>query len=123
MHELSVATALVAQAERAARDADAERVTVVHLQLGRLSGLVPESLTFGYEIACQGTVLEGSRLEIERVEPVVWCTPCQAKVTLASPHRFRCPRCDTPSADVVAGRELHLRSLEVADAMLAVNAS
>jgi hydrogenase nickel incorporation protein HypA/HybF len=123
MHELSVATALVAQAERAAREAGADRVTVVHLQLGRLSGLVPESLTFGYEIACQGTVLEGSRLEIERVEPVIWCSPCQANVTLASPNRFRCPTCDTPSAEVVAGRELHLRSLEVADAVLTGSAS
>lgn len=123
MHELSVATALVAQAARAAREAGAERVTVVHLQLGRLSGLVPDSLTFGFEIACQGTALEGSRLEIERIEPVVWCTPCQARVTLVSPHRFRCPTCDTPSAEVVAGRELHLRSLEVADAVLTGSAS
>lgn len=115
MHELSVATALVAQAERAARAAGAERVVAVRLRLGRLSGLVPESLVFGFEIAATGTALEGARLEVERVEPVIWCPRCEAEVTLASPTRFRCPRCDTPSADVRAGRELELRSLEVAD--------
>ncbi len=118
MHELSVATALVAQAERAARDAGAERVTAVRLRLGALSGLVPDSLTYGYEIACHGTILEGSRLDIERVEPIIWCEPCQARVSLAGPHRFRCAICDTPSAQVVSGRELQLFSIDVADALL-----
>ena len=115
MHELSVATSLVASAERAARAAGAPRVIAVRLRLGALSGLVPESLRFGFEIASAGTLLEGARLEVERVEPVVWCEPCSAAVTLPSTTRFRCPDCDTPSAQVLAGRELELRSLEVPD--------
>jgi len=44
------------------------RVTVLHLKLGSLSGVVKEALTFSYEIACQGTALEGSQLVIEEVE-------------------------------------------------------
>lgn len=113
MHELSVATALVAQAEHAAGTA---RVVAVRLRLGRLSGLVPDSLAFGFEVAARGTGLEGARLDVERVEPVVWCSPCGAAVELVSPTRFRCPVCDTPSAEVLAGRELRLVSLEVDDA-------
>ena len=120
MHELSVATALVSQAEQAARAAGAERVVAIRLRLGRLSGLVPDSLQFGFDIAAVGTVLEGARLEVERVEPVIWCPTCEAAVTLASPTRFRCPDCDTPSAQVLAGRELELRSLEVSDRVDAV---
>ena len=85
MHELSVAIALVSQAEQAARAAGAERVVAVRLRLGRLSGLVPDSLQFGFDIAAVGTVLEGARLEVERVEPVIWCPTCEAAVTLASP--------------------------------------
>jgi hydrogenase nickel incorporation protein HypA/HybF len=108
-----VATALVAQATAAAGD---RRVVAVRLRLGRLSGLVPQSLQYGFEVAALGTVLEGARLDVERVEPVVWCEPCAAAVPLAQPTRFRCPRCDTPSAQVLAGRELELRSLEVDDA-------
>ncbi len=115
MHELSVASALVAQAERAAVAAGSGRVVAVRVRLGRLSGLVPDSLSFGFEVAATGTALEGARLEVERVEPVVWCTPCGAAVTLASPTRFRCPVCDTPSAELLAGRDLELTSLEVED--------
>jgi len=44
------------------------RVTALHLKLGTLSGVVKEALTFSYEIACQGTALEGSQLVIEEVE-------------------------------------------------------
>ncbi len=46
------------------------RVTAVHLKLGALSGVVKDALLFSYEIACQGSCLEGSRLEIEEL-PVI----------------------------------------------------
>jgi hydrogenase nickel incorporation protein HypA/HybF len=72
-------------------------------------------LQFGFQIAAEGTSLEGALLVVDRVEPMVWCASCEAAVTLASANRFRCPDCDTPSADVLAGRELELVSLEVAD--------
>ena len=44
------------------------RVIALHLKLGHLSGVVKEALTFSYEIACQGTALEGSKLIIEETE-------------------------------------------------------
>jgi len=43
-------------------------VLAVHLQLGRLSGVVREALLFAYDRACDGTALEGSELRIEEVE-------------------------------------------------------
>jgi hydrogenase nickel incorporation protein HypA/HybF len=116
MHELSVATALVAQAEHAARAAGVGPVVAVRVRLGRLSGLVPHALEYGFTVAARGTTLEGARLDVERVEPVVWCAPCGAAVELASPTRFRCPDCDTPSGELLAGRELQLRALEIEDA-------
>lgn len=116
MHELSVATALVAQAEAAARAAGGARVVAVRLRLGMLSGLVPDSLQYGFTIASAGGPIDGATLEVERVAPVIWCPACQAEVTLATTTRFRCPDCDTPSADIRAGRELELVSLEVESA-------
>ena len=44
------------------------RVTALHLKLGQLSGVVKEALTFSWEIACQGTALEGSELKIEETQ-------------------------------------------------------
>jgi hydrogenase nickel incorporation protein HypA/HybF len=112
MHELSIAHSIVSTAVEAARNAGVSDVRSVTLQLGELSGVVDEALTFGYEIASAGTMLEGSKLEIERVKAKIWCEVCATERELAAPNRFRCVVCDTPSARLVAGRELQLVGLE-----------
>ena len=61
MHELSIAESVV-DAVRA-RTAD-RHVTTVRLQVGRLSGVVPEALVFCFELATEGTPLEGARVTV-----------------------------------------------------------
>jgi len=65
MHELSIALSIVDMAAEEALRHEATGVEVVHLKLGRLSGVVSRALLASYEMACEGTLLAGSRLEIE----------------------------------------------------------
>lgn len=113
MHELAIAYNLVEMADHAARQADVERVIAVHLRLGALSNVVDDALRFGYDVATQGTRLEGSRLEIEQVPVVVYCQHCDAEVPLPSLQLFQCPLCATPTRDIRQGKELELTHLEV----------
>ena len=113
MHELSIAQSLIEVAESAACDANATQVTCLHLRVGRLSGVVPASLLFCFDIAAEGTLLEGAKLKIEEVPVIVHCPVCQKDVTLVSTQRFRCPCCNAPTPEIVQGRELQLTSLEV----------
>lgn len=113
MHELSIACDLVEIAEGAARAADAERVAVVHLKLGVFSGVVKDALLLGYETATRGTLLEGSRLEIEELPLVVFCSACQHKSRLESIQSFECPVCGSPVSDIRQGKELELTSMEI----------
>lgn len=113
MHELSIAQSLIEMAESAAHDAGATQVTRLHLRLGQLSGVVADSLFFCFDIAAEGTLLEGAKLEIETIPVIVHCPTCRENVTLPGTQRFRCPRCDTPTPQIVQGRELQLTSLEV----------
>ena len=92
MHELSIAQNLIEMAETAARDAGAAKVTELHLRLGRMSGVVKESLLFCFDVATEGTLLEGATLEIEDIPIVVYCPTCQEEVALPGTQRFRCPR-------------------------------
>lgn len=115
MHELSIAYNLVKAAEDAARDAGVTQVSVVHLRLGALSGVVKDALLFSYDIATEGTLLAGSQLAIEDVPVVVFCPICNAEKTLESVQRFRCPTCDTLTGDIRQGKELELISLECDD--------
>ena len=115
MHELSIALSIVEMAEQEAARRGAAGVQAVHLRLGPLAGVVKEALESSYELAREGTCLARSRLVIEEVPIVVYCPNCKAQRTLPSMQLFCCPECNTPTADVVRGRELELTALELAE--------
>jgi len=115
MHELSIAYNLVEIASQAAQEAGASGVDVVYLRLGKLSGVEKDALLFGYDIAVKGTLLEGSRLDIEDVPVMVYCPVCDAISELPDIQLFCCPQCGTPTGDIRQGKELEIESLEIED--------
>jgi hydrogenase nickel incorporation protein HypA/HybF len=116
MHELSIAYRLVETAEAAARKAGAAEVESVQLRLGALSGVVKDALLFSFPIAAEGTLLAGAQLVIDEVPVAIFCARCRAEAELPGTQQFRCPHCNTPSAQLVRGRELELVALEIREA-------
>ncbi|MDX2194185.1 MAG: hydrogenase maturation nickel metallochaperone HypA [Gemmatimonadales bacterium] len=116
MHELSIVYSVVAAVEERAREMGATKVTAVSLRIGALAGVVPDALRFSYDVGTAGTLLEGSALSIEERPVVIHCARCDRDVTIEGIQRFRCPTCDTPSADIRQGREMELVSFEVESA-------
>jgi hydrogenase nickel incorporation protein HypA/HybF len=115
MHELSIAMSLIeAACEEAARQGDV-RVEALHLRLGALSGVVREALEFSFDLAAEGTAIAGARLQIEEIPVTVHCPRCGEERQLPSLQHFRCPVCNTPTPDVVRGRELELTALEISE--------
>lgn len=112
MHEMSIARSLVRVAEEAALEAGASRVTALYLRLGPLAGVVREALEFAYGFATDGSLLAGSRLVIEPVELRTRCSSCEVDVSPASTTRLRCPQCDLPTPEILAGRELVVRAID-----------
>jgi hydrogenase nickel incorporation protein HypA/HybF len=112
MHELSIAMSIVELAEEEAERRDVQ-VAAVHLKLGTLSGVVKEALLSCYEMACENTALQGSRLLIEDVAVVVFCPSCRAQRPLNSVQLFCCPECGTPCSEIVHGKELEVVALEI----------
>jgi hydrogenase nickel incorporation protein HypA/HybF len=113
MHELSIAISIVEMAEEESARRGGVVVKAVHLKLGALAGLVKESLLSSYEIACEGTGLQASRLVIEDVPIVVYCPNCQGPRPLDSVQRFICPECSSVVSEVLEGRELQVFALEL----------
>lgn len=112
MHELSIAMSIVDAALDEAQRRGVQ-VSAVHLRLGALSGVVKDALMFSYEMACQDTALQGSQLIVEDVPVVVFCPQCQQRRTLSSVQSFACPECNTPTMDILQGKELEVFALEV----------
>ena len=109
MHELSIAQGIIEVCEQHAKG---KRVKSVSVQIGALSGVVPEALEFCYEAAVSGTLLEGSRLEIERIAATAFCECCGA---VAEIERFTdsCPCCGGFPLEIRSGEEMRVKELEV----------
>jgi hydrogenase nickel incorporation protein HypA/HybF len=113
MHELSIAMSIVEMAEEEAVRRGGPQVSAVHLKLGALAGVVKDALLSCYEMACEGTELQGSRLVVEDVPIEVYCPKCLAPRTLESVQWFVCPECNSPVSEVIHGRELQVFALEL----------
>lgn len=108
MHELSITRSLV---ELVVERAGTRRVCRVQVAFGALTGVDPRAIVFCYELCAQGTVLEGSRLEI-RTLPARGTCECGQTVSLSALRA----RCDCPRAGrvtVVGGDELVVTEMEL----------
>jgi hydrogenase nickel incorporation protein HypA/HybF len=113
VHELSIVCGIVTAVTESLAGRPVSRVYSVKLQVGALSGVVGDALQFSYGIATQGTLLEGSRLEVLHIPVVIHCDACHSESELPGVQSFRCPNCGTPSLDIRRGRELEIESMEV----------
>ncbi len=115
MHELSIAMSILEVAEEEAERRGGVQVEAIHLKIGLLSGVVKEALLSAFELASERTPFERSRVIIEEVPIVVYCSHCQAERSVHSMQQFSCAECDTPASQVLRGRELQLAALELAE--------
>jgi|SRR5579862_1306946 hydrogenase nickel incorporation protein HypA/HybF len=113
MHELSIAMSIVEMAQEESERRGQVQVLAVRLRLGQLSGVVKEALLSSYEMACENTSLEGSELVIEEIPVEVFCPKCQVARRIRSIQWFCCPRCFTPTTEIVHGKELEVVALEI----------
>jgi hydrogenase nickel incorporation protein HypA/HybF len=121
MHELAVAQAIVTAAER---HAEGRPVTAVRVRVGRLRQVVPEYLSFYFEVASKETLCDDAELEWERVPSRLRCSACGAEWDPAPPPartgdelvvRFRCPECESADHRVISGDELVVESIDVTE--------
>ncbi len=109
MHELSVSSAIV---DTAVRHAAGRDVTGVHVRIGALRQVVPDSLAFYFEIVARDTVCEGAALELELIAARLRCADCETEWAADTPA-FRCPDCAGAAVTVVCGNELEVESIDV----------
>jgi hydrogenase nickel incorporation protein HypA/HybF len=113
MHELSIALSILEGAAEEVERQGGGRVYAIHLKLGPLAGVVKDALNFSWDLACEGTPFETSRLVIEEIPVTVFCPECRVERPLASIQHFFCSVCGAPTPDVLHGKELELAALEM----------
>ena len=104
---------LVEAAQEEAARHPAATVSAVHLRLGALAGVAKEALLFSYQLAAEGTALEGSQLLIEDAPVEVFCPVCRERRPIRSLQSFCCAECGAPATEIVQGREMEVTALEI----------
>ncbi len=108
MHELAITQSVVDAVLDKTGD---RRVTTVRLKVGRLAGVVPESMRFCFDLVTAGTTLQGAALEIDEPPGRAHCRSCGEDFGMQDLLPL-CP-CGSADVDIVAGRELLVTSVEV----------
>jgi hydrogenase nickel incorporation protein HypA/HybF len=112
MHELAVCQSLMGQVSELARSHRARCVTGIVVEIGPLSGVVPELLNRAWPIARAGSVAAEAEL-LTRESPVrVSCISCGAE-TPAKANRLVCGDCGDWRTVLISGDELILASVEL----------
>jgi hydrogenase nickel incorporation protein HypA/HybF len=109
MHELSLSSAIQATVEK---HAAGRKVNVVYVQVGKLRQVVPDSLSFYFDIVSRGTVSEGARMELQVVPARLRCETCENEWEPDFPT-FRYPFCVKGKVKVLSGEEFLVDSIEV----------
>ncbi len=108
MHEMGITRNIVSiVSERAAP----RRVTRVRLEIGALTAVLPDAIRFCFDVASQGTLLEGALLEIIEIPARAKCRCCGIETALAS----LAASCSCGSRDLerLAGTELNIKEMEL----------
>jgi hydrogenase nickel incorporation protein HypA/HybF len=110
MHELALCGSI---ADIVTRHAAGRRVDVVRVRIGQLRQVVPDTLSYCWELVTAQTPLADCALLIEHVAARLRCDQCGAEHDMGAEFRFACD-CGSTAVTVVAGEEFSVGSLDVA---------
>jgi len=122
MHELSIAQSILETVQTERQREGWGAVQRISLQIGALAGIHTDSLSFGFEALRGDYGLGDCQLDIEAVPLTLSCAVCGTE-TPSEDIAFACTRCGSHDVSVVAGYELDIASVEVAEDAPLVTAS
>lgn len=114
MHELSIAQSILDIVKNHVPSSDLKEVRSVRVKVGKMSGVVPESLDFSFSALITDTDLGSASLNMELVPFRVRCSSCQS-VSETEFGIVLCPKCGSNRTKVISGTELQVLDIELAD--------
>ena len=108
MHELAITQSVV---EAVCEHAGGRPVRSVHVQVGALCAVFPDAMRFCFDLAAEGTLADGARLDLDIQPGSARCRTCDAQFALSDPILL-CA-CGSADVEVLSGRDLKILTMEV----------
>ncbi len=112
MHELGIVFHIIGGVEGTAAENHLKKVSAVVLELGEVSGVVPDYLTDCWKwAAAKSETVSGAELRIETLPAVTHCDGCGTDYPTVA-HGRTCPRCGSGSTWLLTGNEVNIKEIE-----------
>lgn len=113
MHEMSLASSMMDIIDEYAARHGFEKVRVLRMSFGALSGIDEQALRFAFEVISQGTRAEGAVLAMEILPIMLRCLAC-GQDSRSDEFPGICPLCSSDEIVITAGTdELRLVEMDV----------
>lgn len=118
MHEFAIASEIVQNVLETAERNRGGRVLSLDLEIGKLAVLNVEQVTFWVEELLKGTVAEGARIRVKRVNGVVACNDCGRRSRVKDDPSdilapLSCPQCGSFRVRIERGKECYIRRVQL----------
>lgn len=110
MHELSIAQSIIKIIEKTVPKEELEKVYKIKIQIGLLSGIEIDALTFSFSIIKKNYAFSEAELEIEIVAGKGRCRSCN-NVFAYSAFGDTCPACNSYDVEIFQGKEMRVVSI------------
>lgn len=115
MHELGIVFKIIEDVEEVAAQNGLRRVSSVTLQVGEVSGILPDYLADCWRWACgKRDLMRGCELELEQIPAVTHCEACGADYPTVA-HGRVCPVCGGERTYLVQGNETLIKEIATPD--------
>ena len=114
MHELSIAKSVIQIIENSTASDFNKKITKVHLNIGTLSGIEIDALTYSFSIIRKNTILENAEMVINTINGIAKCRKCSNTFELNS-YGNPCPACNDYSMEIIQGKEMKVMHITVDD--------
>lgn len=112
MHELGLVTHVVRTIEDLSKEEQLTEVASVTLEIGEVSGVIPDYLTDCWNyFRAKSELLKEAELKIQEIPAVTICENCQ-KTYSTLEYKKICPHCGSESTYLVAGNEFNIKEIE-----------
>ena len=125
MHGMGIANSIVETVLKSLKGYNVKKVSGVDVEVGELMGIGPEELKYGFEIASEGSILEGVELNVQIKPAELKCRGCgyegRSNPSSISHHDHnhaplpppQCPKCEGFAVEVLEGKTLTVKDLNV----------
>ncbi len=112
MHELGTIYYVIDAVEKLMVENDLKEVGSITLEVGEVSGIIPEYLQDFWQYARAKTEhFQNTELKIENLEAVTYCQDC-GKTYPTLKYKKICPYCQSGNTFLITGNEYNIKEIE-----------